>query len=85
MSSLPYLTHNRVIKLVTEICHDPRHAHHSPLQQCALFEINGQLVEITKDGPLYNARIEGVRSEFDLTEQELERFIKRYCHANDHH
>lgn len=66
----------RVLKTEQIICHDPYHRHGSPIQNMLALDVNGHYVEITQDGARYNARIDGGPACFNLTDIQLDQFIR---------
>jgi hypothetical protein len=73
---LPPTERVRLVKSEQIICRDPDHCHNSPVQNMAIFDINGHVVEITQDGDTFNARIDGSVARYDLTNEQLDQFVK---------
>lgn len=66
----------KLLKAEQIICHDETHCHSSPIQNMVMLEINGHTVEITQDGERYNARIDRDLGRLDLTEQQLNQYVR---------
>jgi hypothetical protein len=73
---LPPSMNVKLLKSKQLICTEPEHLHNSPIQNMATFEINGHVVEITQDGETFNVRIDGGKDRYDLSNEQLDQFIK---------
>lgn len=58
------------------VCYDRSHLHFSSTQRMVSLLVNGHTVEITQDGDTFNVRIDIVLMSFDLTRDQMNRFIQ---------
>lgn len=66
----------KLLKAEQIVCRDRSHCHRSPIQNMVMLEINGHTVWITQDGERYNARIDSDLGRLDLTEQQLNQYVR---------
>jgi len=73
---LPLSAKARIVQAKQIICHDKTHLHRSPIQNMVEMEINGHVVEITKDGDYFHVCVDESQPVTCYSSEELDQFIR---------